>query len=146
MIKESIKKSFLLLTTLTLLSCSSGMVITAVADLSDESLNTTTTSKNDVYLVKNYKDDTEHNNELYSFGKNRWLKYSGTFKKYEVKFFKESSLINLQSIHNINSFNDYRIIDSLNKAEFIRYRFIDKTVIMEKIREGRIIFSLKKKI
>lgn len=122
------------------------MVITPVADLSDELLNNVTTSKNDVYLVKNYKDDAEHNKEIYNFGKKRWLKYSGAFKKYEIKFFKESSFINLQTIHNINSFNDYRIIDSLNKAEFIRYRFIDKTVIMEKIRDGQIFFSLKKKI
>ncbi len=93
MIKDDIKIWGLLLTVFTLLSCNPAMVITPVADLSDESLNAAVTSKGDVFLVKNYKDDSEHNDELYNYSKKRWLKYSATFKKYKVEFYKESKFI-----------------------------------------------------
>jgi hypothetical protein len=145
MSKNNIKTWGLCLATLILFSCNPRMIITPVADLNDEVLNAAVTSKGDVFLVKNYKDDSEHNDELYNYSKKRWLKYSATFKKYKVEFYKESKFINLKSIREVNTFNEL-FIDSLNHSTILKYQFTNGTAIIEKLREGQVTSSLKKKI
>ena len=169
MMKYNRTIALFLLATFMLVGCNYRMVITPVLDLSDGVPDTSTlnsvklsepvpplvygvtnpvfpTFKNDAFLVTNYKNDAEHDAELYNYGKKDWAKYSQTFQKYQVEFFKESKFINIQSIHKINSFNDAPIIDSLSKSELLRYQYTKDTVVTEKLKGGLTIFMSKRKI
>jgi hypothetical protein len=141
-----------------LVGCNSSLKITFVPGLGSEPISTdnymklirpsdevdrAVSSIDDVFLVKNYKDDTENNVKLYNYGKQKWEKHALTYKKYNILFIKESKSVNLRTINSIHSFNDVAIIDSLTKAQIANFHFTKDSIIVEKFKEGKIIARFK---